>query len=247
MAVGLRLPAARPVGKRFVHESPPCFTLTLMGSWSLAFGLLVAVTLSPQIARSQGNAPAPSGQGQGAAPAATPRRARASAQAHRAAGPEVVTTGFETLPDGSTQFFVDLSQPVTPVSKPAAAGGLTIVLAGTQVVRRNNLNPLVTVDFNTPVTSARLVPHAHELWWRIALRAPVVPTITAKPTPEGTTRVALTFPKGDYLPVTPTAPTAGGPTAGGPTAGGPTAGAPTPSSPDRDEPPASGEDSDGKR
>ena len=34
---------------------------------------------------------------------------------------------------------------------------------------RNNTNALVTVHFNTPVTSARLVPHGHDLWFVVAL------------------------------------------------------------------------------
>ncbi|MGH7298476.1 MAG: hypothetical protein ACRELB_26280, partial [Polyangiaceae bacterium] len=95
----------------------------------------------------------------------------------KAAGaPDAILPGFETLADGTTRLFVQLTRPVTYESK-SAKGTLTYVLKGAYVDKRNNYNPLVTVHFNTPVTSARLVPHGSDLWFVVDLRANVTPTV----------------------------------------------------------------------
>ena len=107
--------------------------------------------------------------------------------------------GFETMPDGSTRLFVELSQP-TPFDTKPARGSLTYVLKDAHVDRRNNQNPLVTVHFNTPVTSARLVPHGRDLWFVLELRANVQPAVTMDSTKEGPATLHVAFPKGDYLP-----------------------------------------------
>ena len=57
-------------------------------------------------------------------------------------------------------------------------GAIVYVLKGAHVDKRNNFNPLVTVHFNTPVTSARLVPHGKDLWFVVDLSASVQPTVT---------------------------------------------------------------------
>ena len=90
----------------------------------------------------------------GQAHTAAPR----TAAAHGAAG---AVPGFETLADGSSRLFVELTKPVAYETK-TAKGTVTYVLKGARVSRRNNTNALVTVHFNTPVTSARLVPHGHD-------------------------------------------------------------------------------------
>jgi hypothetical protein len=113
--------------------------------------------------------------------------------------PDAIMPGFETLPDGSTRLFVELSQPV-PYDTKKAAGSITCVLKGAHVDRRNNYNPLVTVHFNTPVTSARLVPHGRDLWFIVELRANVVPTVAMDTAKEGTAMLRIEFPKGNFLP-----------------------------------------------
>jgi hypothetical protein len=82
----------------------------------------------------------------------------------------------------------------------AARGTLTYVLKGAYVDKRNNFNPLVTVHFNTPVTSARLVPHGSDLWFVVELRSNVTPAVSTEATKEGGTMLRIDFPKGDYLP-----------------------------------------------
>ncbi len=107
--------------------------------------------------------------------------------------------GFETLADGSTRLFVELSQPVVYSAK-VGHGAISYVLKGAHVDRRNNYNPLVTVHFNTPVTSARLVPHGKDLWFVIALRANVNPNVTLDATKEGGAILRIEFAKGEYIP-----------------------------------------------
>jgi hypothetical protein len=122
----------------------------------------------------------------------------------------VVTPGFETLADGSTRLFVELSKPVAYETR-AARGSITYVLKGARVDRRNNYNPLVTVHFNTPVTSARLVQHGHDLWFVVELRAPVEPPVAMDAAKDGSAMMRIELPKGQYLPVASVAPPASAP------------------------------------
>jgi hypothetical protein len=145
-----------------------------------SYGAVRSVSASPQVPRSQ------------------PRPARSSG-----AGPDAVMPGFETLADGSTRLFVDLSKPATYDTKQGRSA-ITYVLKGVRVDRRNNQNPLVTIHFNTPVTSARLVPHGRDLWFVVDLRAIVLPTTTMDADKDGAATLHVAFPKGDYLPSHPT-------------------------------------------
>jgi hypothetical protein len=133
----------------------------------------------------------------------TPKKAAGHGHVRAARGkaqtPGVIEPGFETLADGSTRLFVQLSNPVAYDTK-NGKGTITYVLKGAHVDRRNNMNPLVTVHFNTPVTSARLVPHGRDLWFIVDLRAKVQPTVTMDAAKEGTAMLRIEFPKGDYLP-----------------------------------------------
>ncbi len=135
------------------------------------------------------------------APAAAPASHGPSRSAHvtAAAGSSVAMPGFETLGDGSTRLFVDLSKPVSFETK-TSKGTVTYVLKGARVARRNSYNPLVTVHFNTPVTNARLVPHGRDLWFVIQLRAKVEPTVTMDAGKDGSAVMRIDLPKGSYLP-----------------------------------------------
>jgi hypothetical protein len=113
--------------------------------------------------------------------------------------PDAILPGFETLADGATRLFVELSRPVEYAAKPAP-GTLTFVLKGAHVDRRNNYNPLITVDFNTPVSSARLVPHGRDLWFVVDLRSNVPPSVTMEATKDGGAMLRIEFPRGSYLP-----------------------------------------------
>jgi hypothetical protein len=137
---------------------------------------------------------------------ASPRRpSKTAGRAKQAGQAGSVVPGFETLADGSTRLFVELSQPVKYEAKPAATV-FTCVLKGAHVDRRNNYNPLVTVHFNTPVTSARLVPHGADLWLVASLRAKVEPAVTMDATKDGGAMLRVEFPKGDYVRNPPPAP-----------------------------------------
>ena len=124
---------------------------------------------------------------------------RAPRASHRPDAPNATMSGFESLADGSTRLFVELSRPVTYEAK-SGRGMLTYLLKGAYTGRRNNYNPLVTVHFNTPVTSARLVPEGHDLKLVIKLRAKVEPTVTMDAGKNGSSVMHIDFPKGDYLP-----------------------------------------------
>jgi hypothetical protein len=114
-------------------------------------------------------------------------------------GTGAVVPGFEMLGDGSTRVFVQMPKTATFSTK-SSRGRVTYVLKDVQVDKRNNYNPLVTVHFNTPVSSARLIPHGRDLWLVIALRAPVKPTAALQPAKDGGSVLQIDFPKGDYLP-----------------------------------------------
>ncbi len=141
-------------------------------------------------------------EGDAASPTPPPSHPPARAHAPRApagtSASNALLPGFETLADGSTRLFVELSQPVSYETK-TAHRSVTYVLKGARPGRRNNMNPLVTVHFNTPVTSARLVPRGRDLWFVVALRADVQPTVTMDPAKDGGAVLRIDFPKGDYV------------------------------------------------
>ena len=196
-------------------------------------GLCPVVALAQATPPADSAAPAPTAPADTAAPAASgsasaepafpatgygwstapahrhPRRGpwRKHVQAARAQSerPDALLPGFETLADGSTRLFVLMSRPVQYQVK-AARGTLTYVLEDAHVDKRNNYNPLVTVHFNTPVTSARLVPHGRDLWFVVDLRAPATPTVTMDAAKDGGAMLRIEFPKGDYLPGQPAPP-----------------------------------------
>ncbi len=200
-----------------------------MGSFARAGALLATISFLPVLAAAQSPAPAtpvsstaaapptdadtpPPGSSASAKPvvpatgysyggAAAPRVERPHLRTVHggAVGSDALMAGFETLADGSTRLFVELSKPVAYDTK-AGPSSLTYVLKGAHVDRRNNQNPLVTVHFNTPVTSARLTPHGRDVWLVVDLRASVQPTAMMDSTKDGAGLFRIEFPKGEYLP-----------------------------------------------
>jgi hypothetical protein len=171
---------------------------------------------APTTASSSDSAPAPTGAasatpskpvipatGYGwSKPKANPGRPRAPRTTARKNSPDALLPGFEIEADGSTRFFVQLTQAV-PFETKKARGSLTYVLKGAHVGRRNNTNPLVTAHFNTPVTSARLVPHGNDVWFVLDLRADASPAATMDtPAEGGAATLRIDFPKGNYAPAT---------------------------------------------
>jgi hypothetical protein len=141
---------------------------------------------------------AATGYSYGAATTQRPEHARVRPRPGNPEGTDALMAGFETLADGSTRLFVELRRPVAYDTR-VGRSSLTYVLRGAYVDRRNNQNPLVTVDFNTPVTSARLAPHGRDLWLVVDLRANVQPTATMDAGKDGAATLRIEFPKGEYL------------------------------------------------
>jgi len=115
----------------------------------------------------------------------------------RRAGPQATFPGFEQLPDGGSRLFVQLSQNV-PVEERRAQGSITYVLKGAHARVFNDTNSLVTVHFNTPVASARLVPQGKDVLFVVALRAAASPTFKVQDNQDKTSTLMIDFPKGDF-------------------------------------------------
>ncbi|HSY24167.1 MAG TPA: AMIN domain-containing protein [Polyangiaceae bacterium] len=174
-----------------------------------ALGVLVGLAFAAPRARaddtrapadasaSPANAAAPSA----ATPPATPRL---SPKAVRG-GIEASAPEFETLADGSTRLSIAFSQSVAYDAK-IAPGRLVYVVKVARAAHRNDYNPLVTVDFNTPVASARLTPHGRDLWFIVDLRASVKPDVTTEAAKDGGVVLQIAFPKGDYVSSAPASP-----------------------------------------
>jgi hypothetical protein len=79
--------------------------------------------------------------------------------------------GFRLTDDGGSEVMVEFSSNPTAPTEHRAAGSVTYVFKGAHVIKSNNQNPLITVHFNTPVSSARLVPKKDELHLVVDLRA----------------------------------------------------------------------------
>jgi hypothetical protein len=132
-------------------------------------------------------------------PSAVTSHPHARAHAHRASGPVATLPGFELLPEGGSRLFVQMTANVQVAEKPVA-GGITYVLKGAHILKRNNENALVTVHFNTPVTRARLLPVGGDLHFVVELRQNVKPTWKLVPAKDGAIVLQIDFPGGDYLP-----------------------------------------------
>jgi len=113
--------------------------------------------------------------------------------------PVATLPGFEMLPDGGSRVFVEVTRKVD-VEERRAARVLTYVLKGARVVYRNNENALVTVHFNTPVTSARLLPSGRDLLFSVDLRADTAATWKMVADSDGSAVLQVDFPKGSFLP-----------------------------------------------
>jgi len=70
---------------------------------------------------------------------------------------EITYAGFVSRPDGGATVFVEITQEV-PVEKAQSGRSVIYTLKNAKVVVRNNLHPLLTREFASVVTSARLVP-----------------------------------------------------------------------------------------
>jgi hypothetical protein len=111
--------------------------------------------------------------------------------------------GFRVTEDGGSEVMVDFSKDPSAPTEHKAAGSITYLFKGVHVAKHNNQNPLITVHFNTPVASARLVPSKGGLTLVIDLR----PGVTVAPATmvrdggeSGGKLFVVKFPAGSYLP-----------------------------------------------
>jgi hypothetical protein len=75
---------------------------------------------------------------------------------------------------------------------------LTFTLHDTQVLVKNNKNPLITTNFATPVSRARLVPAGVDLNLVLDLRKAQSATHQVVAGENGAARLEIDFPAGDY-------------------------------------------------
>jgi hypothetical protein len=116
---------------------------------------------------------------------------------HVRTGPLATFPGFEQLPDGGSRLFVQLSQNV-PVEERRGTGQITYVLKGAHVRVHNDTNALVTVHFNTPVSTARLLPSGNDTLLVVNLRATSTPTFKMQDNQDKTSTLMIDFAKGDF-------------------------------------------------
>ena len=87
---------------------------------------------------------------------ATPLAAKVKKPTPAADGPEVTFVGFSA--DGTTgMVYVNLSK-MTRVTRVDGSGQVRFIMAGTAVVGENNMRPLLTAEFGTPIRQVRIVP-----------------------------------------------------------------------------------------
>jgi hypothetical protein len=111
--------------------------------------------------------------------------------------------GFRLTEDGGSEVMVEFSSNQPAPTEHRAAGSVTYVFKGAHVIKSNNQNPLLTVHFNTPVLSARLVPKKGELHLLVDLRpgANVTPSSGLRASSDGDgQQFFVKFPSGAWLP-----------------------------------------------
>lgn len=178
-------------------------------------GLLVGLGISPPLSAQNAKTPPPptprfaipgsadSVSRGGKTPAApetkTPKkRGRAKGEARPRPDAAVATfPGFRILPDGRSRIYVELSKSVT-VDEHKTDQVLTFTLHDAQVLVKNNKNPLITTHFATPVSRARLVPAGADLNLVLDLRKVQAATHQVVPGENGSARLEIDFPAGDY-------------------------------------------------
>ena len=178
-------------------------------------GLLVGLGMTlPSSAQNAKPAPAPAprfaipgsadsvSRGGKATPAATDtkktkKRGRAAESKPRPGAAVATFPGFRLLPDGRSRIYVELSKSVT-VDEHRADQALTFTLHDAQVLVKNNKNALITTHFATPVSRARLVPAGADINLVLDLRKAANATHQVVPGDNGSARLEIDFPAGDY-------------------------------------------------
>lgn len=119
-------------------------------------------------------------------------------------GPRAMLPGFTQAADGSSRFFLHLSQPL-PIEERRGVATTTYVVKGAAVHIWNNTNPLLTYYFNTPVARARLVRSGRDAHFVLDFRAIATPKWRVDFI-RGEATLVIDFAKGNYLPADGTKP-----------------------------------------
>jgi hypothetical protein len=175
-----------------------CFNLHMRIAW-LGTALVAASLTAGTLARAED--PKPGAPAAKAATAPQPRRAaRAKGKKDKESLGVAQFPGFQMLPDGSSRVFVDISRKVD-VTEHVAAGFVTYELKDSRIEATNDLNPIETYYFNTPVIRARLRRDKKDkdLSLVISLRGEAKPTYRVNEMRDGSVRLEVDFPPGNYV------------------------------------------------
>jgi len=109
------------------------------------------------------------------------------------ARPLVEAPSFEMLPDGRSRVTLPVSDK-TNVGRRTKKQGVVFVVERAQVGVANNLNPLVTTHFATPLSRARLTRQKSSVSLELELRHEVSVTHEVKANPNGSMLLIVTLP-----------------------------------------------------
>ncbi len=107
--------------------------------------------------------------------------------------PLVEAPSFEMLADGRSRVMLPVSAR-TDVGRREKKRRVTFVVERAQVGVANNLNPLVTTHFSTPLTRARLTRQKSSVSLELELRREVAVTHEVKANPDGSMLLIVTLP-----------------------------------------------------
>lgn len=125
-----------------------------------------------------------------------PPRTRVSRRDNRAV---ITWPGFQTQGQGS-RIFIQSSRPIS-VQESRGPSRIIYRLPNSVISTRNNRNPLVTSQFNTPVSQAFLRRAGrNDVELVIIMRAEVQPSVSNAPGENGLQFVFIDFPSGNWLP-----------------------------------------------
>ena len=124
-----------------------------------------------------------------------PPRARVSRRERRTV---VTWPGFQAGEQGS-RIFIQTSRPIT-VQESRGPSRLIYRLPDAVISTRNNRNPLVTTQFNTPVRLAFLRRKGRDVELVIELRAEAQPNVSTRSGQDGFSFVFIEFPGGNWIP-----------------------------------------------
>lgn len=110
--------------------------------------------------------------------------------------------GFQMMPDGSSRFFVQLTSALDVQVDDSQPQKLIINLENVRVAGRNNLRPLETHVFNTPVTKAYLQQKKKDVNLVFEMRYKALPVVSNQLGSDGYHFILFSFPGGNYLPKT---------------------------------------------